>query len=214
MFDDPVSSLDYRWRQGVARRLIQEAKARQVIVFTHDVVFLLLLKQFAEELDVEQFDQHVRFLSKGAGVCSEELPWVAMPLKKKISYLKNSWQAADKYFHDGHQDVYEREAKYLYGLLREAWERALEEVFLGSVVERYRPSIQTQQVAHIADITSTDCKTLETAMTKCSKWLPGHDQAAAAHAPVPEPTELKADIDKLDNCITEIHKRRHKAARH
>jgi len=212
VFDDPVSSLDYQWRQGVARRLVQEAKTRQVIVFTHDVVFLLLLKQFAEELAVEQFDQHVRFLSKGAGVCSEELPWVALPIKKKIGYLKNVWQAADKLSRDGHQDAYEKEAKYLYGLLREAWERALEEVLLGGVVERYRPSIQTQQVAQIADITPEDCKTVETAMSKCSKWLPGHDQAAAARAPVPSPAELRTDIDALDNWVTAIRKRRQKGA--
>ena len=208
VFDDPVSSLDYQWRQGVARRLIQEAKTRQVIVFTHDVVFLLLLKQFAEELGVEQFDQHVRFLSKGAGVCTEELPWVAMPIKKKIGYLKNSMQAADKLSRDGHQDAYEKEAKYLYGLLREAWERALEEVLLGGVVERYRPNIQTQQVALIADITAEDCKTVETAMTKCSKWLPGHDQAAAARAPVPGAAELEADIKAVDNWVAAIRNRR------
>lgn len=212
VFDDPVSSLDYQWRQGVARRLVQEAKTRQVIVFTHDVVFLLLLKQFAEELAVEQFDQHVRFLSKGAGVCSAELPWVALPIKKKIGYLKNDWQVADKLSRDGHQDAYEKDTKYLYGLLREAWERALEEVLLGGVVERYRPSIQTQQVAQIADITPEDCKTVETAMSKCSKWLPGHDQAAAARAPVPAPTELKADIDALDNWVAAIRKRRQKGA--
>jgi energy-coupling factor transporter ATP-binding protein EcfA2 len=41
VFDDPVSSLDYKWREAVARRLVQEAKSRQVIVFTHDIVFLL-----------------------------------------------------------------------------------------------------------------------------------------------------------------------------
>lgn len=210
VFDDPVSSLDYQWRQGVARRLVQEAKTRQVIVFTHDVVFLLLLKQFADELAVEQFDQHVRFLSKGAGVCSEELPWVALPIKKKISYLNNGWQSADKLSRDGHQDAYEKDAKYLYGLLREAWERALEEVLLGGVVERYRPSIQTLQVAQIADITPEDCKTVETAMTKCSKWLPGHDQAAAARAPVPGPAELKADIKALDDWVAAIRNRRKK----
>lgn len=208
VFDDPVSSLDYQWRQGVARRLVQEAKIRQVILFTHDVVFLLLLKQFAEELGVEQFDQHVRFLSKGAGVCVEELPWVALPIKKKIGYLKNGWQGADKLSRDGHQDAYEKEAKYLYGLLREGWERALEEVLLGGVVERYRPSIQTQQVAQIADITVEDCKAVESAMTKCSKWLPGHDQAAAARAPVPGPEELKADIDALEKWVAAVRKRR------
>ncbi|MFO2976480.1 AAA family ATPase [Legionella pneumophila serogroup 3] len=208
VFDDPVSSLDYLWRQGVARRLVLEAKTRQVIVFTHDVVFLLLLKQFAEELDVEQSDQHIRSLSKGAGVCTEELPWVASPVKKKIGYLKKSYQEANKLYRDGHQDAYEKETKHIYGLLRESWERALEEVLLGGVVERYRPSIQTQQVDQIADITPEDCKTLNTAMTKCSKWLAGHDQAPAARAPIPLPTELNTDIQALENWVSAIRKRR------
>jgi len=207
VFDDPVSSLDYQWRQAVARRLVQEAKTRQVVVFTHDVVFLLLLRQFADELEIEQMDQHVRFLSKGAGVCTQELPWVAMPIKKKIGHLKSGWQNTDKLFRDGHQDAYEKDAKHLYGLLREAWERALEEVLLGGLVERYRTNIQTQHVTQLADITPEDCKAVETAMTKCSKWLTGHDQAAAARAPVPGPAELKADIDALDNWVTTINKR-------
>ena len=67
VFDDPVSSLDYRWREGVARRLVEEAKTRQVIVFTHDIVFLLRLKELGEEEKVEQSDQHVRNLPGGAG---------------------------------------------------------------------------------------------------------------------------------------------------
>lgn len=206
VFDDPVSSLDYRWREGVARRLVQEAKTRQVIVFTHDVVFLLRLKEFADEQHVAQLDQHVRQLSKGAGVCAEELPWVAMPVRKKVGYLKNEWQAADKLFRDDHQAAYEKEAKHLYGLLREAWERALEEVLLGGIIERFRPGVQTQHIGTIADITAEDCQTVDTAMTKCSKWL--HDQAAAARAPVPEPPELKADIQALENWVAAIHKRR------
>lgn len=208
VFDDPVSSLDFQWRNGVARRLVQESKTRQVIVFTHDVVFLLSLRQYAEELGVEPLDQHVRHQSKGAGVCAEELPWVALPVKKKIGYLNSCWQVADKLSRDGHQDAYEKEAKYLYGLLREAWERALEEVLLGGVVERYRPGVQTQQIAQIADISAEDCKAVEMAMTKCSTWLPGHDKAAAARAPVPAPAELKADIDALATWVAAIRKRR------
>ena len=39
-----LSSLDYRWREGVARRLVQEAKPGRSL-YLHDVVFLLLLKQ-------------------------------------------------------------------------------------------------------------------------------------------------------------------------
>lgn len=208
VFDDPVSSLDFQWRNGVARRLVQESKSRQVIVFTHDVVFLLSIRQYAEDLGVELLDQHVRNQSKGAGVCTEELPWVALPVKKKIGYLNKCWQAADKLSRDGNQDAYEKEATYLYGLLREAWERALEEVLLGGVVERYRSSVQTQQIAQIADISTDDCKAFETAMTKCSTWLPGHDKAAAARAPVPAPSELKADIESLATWVAAIRKRR------
>jgi energy-coupling factor transporter ATP-binding protein EcfA2 len=210
VFDDPVSSLDFQWRNGVARRLVQESKKRQVIVFTHDVVFLLALRQYAEELGVELLDQHVRHLSMGAGVCAEELPWVALPVRKKIGYLKNCWQEADKLSREGHQDAYEKNAGYLYGLLREAWERALEEVLLGGVVERYRPGVQTQQIAQIADISAEDCRTVETAMTKCSTWLPGHDKAAAARAPVPAAGELKADIEALEQWVAGIRKRRQK----
>ena len=208
VFDDPVSSLDYRWRESVARRLVEEAKTRQVIVFTHDVVFLLLLNQFAGEEGVAKLDQHVRQTSKGAGVCAEELPWVALKVSKRIGHLRKLLQDAEKLHREGHQAAYETGASLIYGYLREAWERGLEEVLLGGVVERYRPSVQTRQVALISDITEEDCKGVESAMTKCSKWLPGHDNAAAAAAETPEPASLKADIDALESWVTAIRKRR------
>ena len=208
VFDDPVSSLDYKWREGVASRLVEEAKKRQVIVFTHDVVFLLLLKQFAEERSIAQHDQHVRQLSTGAGVCAEELPWVALKVAKRIGHLRKQFQDAAKLHREDHQDAYEREASSVYGYLREAWERGLEEVLLCGVVERYRPGVQTKQVTTIADITLDDCKAVEAAMTKCSKWLPGHDQAAAARADIPDPAALRADIEALAGWVARIRKRR------
>ena len=109
---------------------------------------------------------------------------------------------------EGHQAAYEKDASLIYGYLREAWERGLEEVLLGGVVERYRPSVQTQQVSLISDITEEDCKAVATAMTKCSKWLLGHDQAAAAPAGIPEPASLRADIDALEDWLTAIRNRR------
>jgi hypothetical protein len=108
---------------------------------------------------------------------------------------------------------YEYKAKYLYGLLRETWERAVEEVLLNGLVERYRPSVQTQRLAKLPDITEADCQTVDIAMTKCSTWLPGHDQAAAARAPVPAATELKADIEALETWVKAVRKRREKATK-
>ena len=100
------------------------------------------------------------------------------------------------------------EAKTLYGLLREGWERGLEEVLLAGLVERFRPNVQTKQVIDVADINGEDCRTLDAAMTKCSKWLTGHDQAAGARAAVPEPAELKADIAALETWVSTIRTRR------
>ena len=81
--------------------------------------------------------------------------------------LKGRYQGAEKLSRGADQDAYEQEAKYLYGLLREAWERALEEVLLAGVVERYRPSVQTLKACSpLSDITAQDCQTVETAMTK------------------------------------------------
>ena len=171
-------------------------------------MFLLQLKHLAEETEVEQRDQHVRNLPGGAGVCAEELPWVALKVKSRVGHLRKLSQDAEKLHRDGHQDAYERAAVEIYGYLREAWERALEEVLLGGVVERFRSTVQTRQVALLQDITRDDCRAVESAMTKCSRWLRGHDEAPAARAPVPDPPELKTDIDMLADFLAAIRKRR------
>jgi len=208
VFDDPVSSLDFEWRNNVAKRLVEESKHRQVIVFTHDVVFLLALKQYAEEVNIVPLDQHVRRHALSAGVCAEELPWFAMPVNGRMGYLKNRLQALEKLHRDGQQDAYDEQAKALYGRLREAWERALEEVLLNGVILRYRPSIETNRLSKIFDITEADYKAVEAGMTKSSAWLIGHDQAPAARAPVPSPTELKTDIEALEAWVKAIRNRR------
>ena len=85
-------------------------------------------------------------------------------------------------------------------------ERGVEEVLIGGVVERYRKSIQTQQISRLVAITEQDCEELERGMTKCSRWL--HDQAAAEQVAVPEPDELSTDIEALATWRSSINSRR------
>lgn len=208
LFDDPVSSLDHKWRSIIARRLVEEAKSRQVIVFTHDIVFLLALHREADKSNVNLQDQHLSKERIGAGVCSTELPWVAMKVKKRIGVLKNDLQENKKLFKDGNRQEYETKATLFYGRMRETWERAFEEILLNGMVERYRESIQTQQIHTLSDITEEDCRIFDEGMTKCSKWLPGHDLAAAANEEIPPPDELEKDIKSLDDWVSAINKRR------
>lgn len=208
LFDDPVSSLDYKWREFVAARLVEEAKQRQVIIFTHDIVFLLQVHQFAADEKLDRTDQYLQRMSIGAGVSDPELPWIAMKVSSRIKWLRKAWQDADKLFRDNHIAAYDKEAAYIYGRLQEAWERGLEEVLLAGLVERFGVGVKTQHIKTISDITDADCDELHKSMTKCSKWRTGHDQAAAAKQDVPEPDELKADIEILDEWVSRIRKRR------
>ncbi len=208
LFDDPVSSLDHVWRGNVAERLVVEAESRQVVVFTHDIVFLLAIAEKAEKHGVDLKHQHLRRDSTTAGLSSQRLPWAVMKVKDRIGQLKALFQDADKLHRDGDQTRYEKEASYIYGALRETWERAVEEVLLVGVVERFRNSVQTQQAKHLADICDDDCRALDAGMTKSSMWLTGHDQAAAQNAPFPEPSDLLDDITALENWVKAIRKRR------
>jgi hypothetical protein len=131
-----------------------------------------------------------------------------MKVRDRIGVLKDICQKAEKLHRTSGREEYEREAVYIYGRLREAWERGIEEILLGGVVERYRQSIQTQQAKYLSDITVDDCKVLESGMTKCSRWLPGHDQAPAENVSVPNPEELSHDIEALEKWVKTILKRR------
>lgn len=208
LFDDPVSSLDYRWRDRVALRLVDEASERQLIVFTHDIFFLHRLRHHAGKTGLDIQDQHVQNLENVPGVCEDSLPWEALRVRKRIGYLRNELQRAEKLFRTGKTTEYEREARYLYSLLRTSWERGLEEVLLNGVVERFRPNIETGQISSIADIKQSDCETLKMAMTKCSELTEAHDHAPTARLYVPEPSELEKDIDGLDSWVKSIQRRR------
>jgi ABC-type lipoprotein export system ATPase subunit len=48
IFDDPVTSLDHDRKERIAKRLVDEARKRQVIIFTHDILFTNHIAKAAE----------------------------------------------------------------------------------------------------------------------------------------------------------------------
>lgn len=205
IFDDPVSSLDHLWRERVATRLCEEAQVRQVVVFTHDLVFLLALSASAEKLGTPIQHQYIRRdPAVGSGICRQELPWVALDVRRRIGVLKNRMQGAEKFERTGEIEQYEREARDLYRLLRETWERCVEEVLLSGIVQRYRQSIQTKHIGRLSRISEDFCARLEAGMSESSRWL--HDQAPAENTRVPRASQLASDIQDLDTWVTEVNK--------
>jgi energy-coupling factor transporter ATP-binding protein EcfA2 len=207
IFDDPVSSLDHMFRERVARRLVAEARNRQVVVFTHDIVMLMELERECAVQQTPCIIHTIRRSTQGPGECPPHpsRPWHAMSTKDKIGFLKQEVASLKKLHAQSPQD-YKRAGAELYGKLRESWERAIEEELLHNVVQRFRASIQTLRLKELS-LDENDYPTIDRAMSKCSTWMTGHDSAAARAAPFPLPDEIENDIGTLELFVADLRKR-------
>ncbi len=201
ILDDPVSSLDHARRSYVAQRLVQEAAKRQTIVFTHDVVFLLEIQDLAERAKVTCELRVVRRVGDSAGIAAKELPWVAQNVAQRIRYLRNELQRLGAIERKGDPDVYRREVKQWFELLREAWERTVEEKLFNRVVQRFQPGIETLRLRPVT-VTQAMTTAVEQGMTQASAWT--HDQAPALNKPPPAAADLKAALDQLDTFVAQF----------
>ena len=141
MFDDPITSLDHKWRDRVAKRLVEEASVRQVVVLTHDLIFLNDIEEAAEHSGVPCETRYVRQTAAGAGIVNADLPWDGMKLPARVQKLQESAQSLARTRPQADEETYERDARHFYDDLRAAWERALEEVAFAQVVMRHRDQI-------------------------------------------------------------------------
>jgi energy-coupling factor transporter ATP-binding protein EcfA2 len=210
VFDDPTSSFDHMRRRKVAKRIAKEAADRQVVVFTHDLVFLDRLRSEAKEASVSVHYLLVERRGPECGFAEPDLPWISKTVTQRLGALKNRSQGLPKLLRDQGRTAYEAEAKDIYGKLRESWESAVEEVLLYKAVRRFSERVETTRLAKVS-LLDTDLKRIERAMTKTSRWMTGHDQPLAANEPVPDPDELARDIQDLEDWTKEVGERREKA---
>jgi energy-coupling factor transporter ATP-binding protein EcfA2 len=205
VLDDPVSSLDHRYRATIAARLVSESQKRQVLIFTHDIAFLLNLQEKAGELGGIHFTaQTVLQQNEAAGVPNEGLPWHAMPVKGRLEHLRNTLNEI-KTMHGAEQTKYDKEAAFLYALLRETWEAAIEEVVFNKALVRHGSEVQTLRLKAVG-VTTDQYKAIDVNMSKCSTWMAGHDKSKKLDVHRPAPNEILADIEKLNTFVKDCKK--------
>ena len=180
VFDDPVSSLDHRRRERVAKRLAAEAAYRQIIVFTHEIYFLCLLAEEAKLAGVPITTQSLIRSPEGFGVAEPDLPFEGKNASKRIGALKAQQQLIAKLHRDGDEQEYRKQTVDAYFRLRMAWERAVEEVLLREVIMRFRKGVETQRLSGVV-VEDDDYAQVNAGMTKCSNFA--HDKALIGGAP-------------------------------
>ncbi|HDY7476573.1 AAA family ATPase [Vibrio vulnificus] len=208
IFDDPINSLDHRWRRLFADRIAQEALKRQVIVFTHDMSFLKMLEESTGVAQAPLEVVSIRKLGNVAGYPFREPPWDVKNTKARVGELKNFAPKLKKMEASGNFE-YEWRVKHAYGLMRETYERLVEEWLLGKVVERFGRAVKTQSLKEIVDdVTSEDNDIINAAMSKCSTYMCGHDNATGLAVDCPRASEFEKDVNALDEYFKALKKRR------
>jgi len=205
VLDDPVCSLDHKRREIIAKRLVEEASDRQIVILTHDITFLLSIQDHCSSNGIDCCTTTIRKLRDETGIVQEEtVPWISMPVNKRIKQLRDRLQSIDRYYGDINSDSiekmeeYEGMAKLWCELLRETWERTIEEILFNNSVQRFSQAIQTQRLKK-AVFTQELYLELETGMTNCSKWV--HDRASGLGEEIPKPEELEEYLKACDNFV-------------
>ena len=202
IFDDPISSLDQTWEERTIDRLVKLTDTRQVIVFTHRLSFLGLIGEKYDDLTCV----HIRQELWGSGETGD----VPLYGKKPEAALKDLVNArvpqARNALEKNGTDAYYPLGKSICSDFRIMLERIVEFVLLADVVQRHRRAINTMgKIQNLAKITPKDCALIEQLMTKYSSYE--HSQSNEAPVALPEPDELKTDIERLIAWHNEFTKR-------
>ncbi|MAM87510.1 MAG: hypothetical protein CME36_09420 [unclassified Hahellaceae] len=208
VFDDPVSSLDHWRRRNVARRLVDEAKRRQVVVFTHDTSFL---GQLCDEIDVADVPSLLSFLEWQGGApgsVNAGLPWDHQGYKARINSLEQAQSKLAKTW-----PVYPGEAetnamRQEYDRLRATLERVIQDVVFNGVIKRYRDWIRVDSLEDVVGFDRKEYEAIDKLHKRSCDVVTAHDPSSAKAAAVPTATDLGNDISDLKIIIETIIARR------
>jgi len=209
VFDDPVSSLDHWRRQHVARRLVEEAKKRQVIIFTHDTSFL---GQLRDEIDVCNLDHTIKFLEcrgQYSGYVCDGLPWGHTSYKERIVALEKDQRnlvARPWPVYPSDADISDMMGAY--SRLRATIERVIQDVVFCGVVRRYRDWISIRSLKDVVGFEDGECDEINRLYQRCHDLVEAHDPSSDKNAAAPTPVELDKDIQDLKVVIDAIKNRR------
>lgn len=211
VIDDPVSSLDHVRREKVAERLVAEAKDRQVIVFTHDLVFLSEARYHAMKGGTPIRVLGIRRGPNGFGSLDPDgEPWLAKHLPARRQWLTEQLARLKKLHADASPD-YEMQLRFFYDRLRETWEKFIEERLFAQVISRFQPQVQTLRLKE-AVIDDDLVSQVYFGMSEVSSYT-GHDRAPGKGGAMAEPSECEKHLAAFVSCLDEADTKSKAAAK-
>ena len=189
VFDDPVTSMDHMRKEAIAQRLADEATRRQVIVFTHDIMFTNYLAAAAAGKGVDFAGRTVwRGEAEEPGVVDS----LAFPHEQyegaAHDRAKKHLDAARALNGDKQRDGLEKAC----GSLRTAYEDFIQKKLFGNVVRRWRENITfTLDQVYFDECIATR---VHARMVMLSRYIDAHSHSPDFHD---VPLTIDVVVDEL-----------------
>ena len=201
IFDDPVSSLDHRRVGEVAKRIADLASDHQVVVFTHDILFVNHLLSLLEKSEKHVFywvtdDNGTGTVTPAAGYRWDSISALNDRLSSAIDKArKSTGEERDSHVRQG------------YALIRAWCEVFVEHDVLAEVTERYQPNVRIGALKGIkTSKLEQTIATVTSVFNDACRYIDAHSQPLATLGILPKLSDLKSDWGKLRVCRSEYNK--------
>lgn len=176
LFDDPVTSFDYKRAEKIAHMIYEISKDRQVIVFTHNIMFYYYLynccaKDNNKENRFFKIDEYDR---DNKGLISVSAEGRLENLNEITKKIKNHAQKINSKSCLG--DELEQTLKAAYSDIRTWCELIVEEGFLKKIIRRYEPNIMFKLVSKITPEFVDYIPAVSDLFDKSCRYMLGHSQ--------------------------------------
>ena len=200
IFDDPVSSLDDRNSERIAQRLSELAQERQVIIFTHDVMFVAAL--IADRQAKQRRTTFVEVLDSGTepkGLIGPDVE----PRFDKPANLATRTEAAIKRA-KAETDLTRKSdlIEEAYSLMRSWSEVFVEQELFQNVTQRFRRNLMMTRLSKVrVDHLADAIKVISEMFDEISGYISGHSHAIRQSGTKPTEGKLERDWCKLQRAV-------------
>ncbi len=200
VFDDPVNSLDHLIINDVARRLVNLSKERQVVVFTHNVIFYNAF--FAQQKNVLNSDVDFRYYNVSTNGVSTGILSDGTPINKLSTYKGKLNIICENGIGDRNENEVAAEG---YDYLRTGLELLVSNTIFKEIVGRYRNNIMMTKFPAIkGDLIDKHKAEIDDMFGRASGFIRAHSHPEEQHAP-PTMNDLKTDFNRFKEIEMEFN---------
>ena len=192
IFDDPITSMDYRRIHEVCDRIVALANEHQIIVFTHNIWFAAELLAKADKKKWKYYD--IRSEGADSGLLSSATHPRVDTIAQVSSRVRKMIDGAERTDGEIRAAIVEKGYEELRGLC----EIIVEHEMLKGVVQRYAPNVMMTKVEkiNVAKLQES-MSAIMPVFEKACRYIASHSQPIETQGIRPGLDELKADYEAV-----------------